>query len=187
MVQNANADAHEQNTNSDSPAETPLTPENQEILTASTDYEAEMNKYKDNWLRTAAEVENVKRRAKQDIDKAAAFAIESFAKDLVIILDYLYNASQAITDDAAKENEQLKNAKEGIEITKKEMLSTFDRNAIKRIYPKGEKFDHNTQQAVLQVESDQPADTVMEVLQAGYILKDRLLRPAMVTVSKGQK
>lgn len=152
--------------------------------TSGVDYEAEANKYKDQWLRAAAEIENIKRRSKQDIEKAASFSIESFARDLVIVLDYLYSASDAITQEAAQANEQLNAVKEGIEITKREMLNSFERNSIKRIYPKGEKFDHNTQQAVVQVESDLPADTVIDVLQAGYVIKDRLLRAAMVTVAK---
>jgi molecular chaperone GrpE len=151
---------------------------------SAIDYEAEMNKYKDNWLRAAAEIENIKRRARQDVDKAAFFSIEGFARDLVSVLDYLYSASDAITDELASTNEHLKTAKEGIEITKKELLGAFERNSIRRIYPKGEKFDHNNHQAVVQVEGDQAPDTVVDVLQAGYIIKDRLLRPAMVTVAK---
>ena len=177
------------NTASDiQPETTPETPGNTETPQAAPaiDYEAEMAKYKDNWLRSAAEIENIKRRAKQDIEKAGAYSIEGFAKDLVSVLDYLYSASDAITEEVAQLHEQLRTAKEGIEITKKEMLNAFEKNSLKRLYPKGEKFDHNLHQAVAQVESDQAADTVVDVLQAGYVIRDRLLRPAMVTVAKGK-
>jgi len=166
------------------PVEQPVNPDSQEPSVSAVHYEEEIAKYKDNWLRAAAEIENVKRRARQDIEKAGAFSIENFAKDLIRVLDYLYSASDAITDEDAIAHEPLKAAKEGIEITKKELLNAFEKNALKRLYPKGEKFDHNFHQAVAQVESDQTADTIVDVLQAGYVIKDRLLRPAMVTVAK---
>lgn len=160
--------------------------QNQAQTAPGIDYEAEIAKYKDNWLRAAAEIENVKRRARQDIERAGSSSIENFAKDLIRVLDYLYSASDAITEEAAATHESLRSAKEGIDITKKELLNAFEKNALKRLYPKGEKFDHNFHQAVAQVESDQASDTIVDVLQAGYVMKERLLRPAMVTVAKAK-
>ncbi len=151
------------------------------------DYLSEIQKYKDNWIRAAAEIENVKRIAKQDIEKAAFYSIEKFAKDLVMVFENLCRASDIISDEDVKTDPKLQNFKEGIELTKQEMLSTLERNNVKRIHPpKGEKFNHNLHQAISQIESDQEAGNIIEVVQAGYIIKDRLLKPAMVVVSKAK-
>ncbi len=147
-------------------------------------YLEEISKYKDNWLRAIAEIDNIKKRTKQDIEKAAFFGIEAFAKDMVVIFEYLSRAAESITDEMAKNNEVLNNAKTGIDMTKKEMLNVLEKHNVKRIDPRGQKFDPNLHQAVAQVPSgDKEPGIVIDLVQAGYIIKDRLLKPAMVVVS----
>lgn len=148
------------------------------------DYLGEIQKYKNNWMLAAAEAQNIKRRAEQDIQKAKFFSIERFAKDLIEVLESLYRASENIKDEDLANNPSLVTAKEGIEITKKEMINVFQRNAVTRIYPKGELFDPNFHEAISQLETGQPAGTIIDVVRAGYILKDRLLQAALVVVAK---
>lgn len=149
------------------------------------DYLAEIQEYKDKWMRAAAEAQNIKRRAEQDISKARVFSIEKFAQDLMEVLESLHRASLAISDDQAQLSEPLKNAKEGIEITRKEMVNVFERHGIKRIFPVGEIFNPAQHEAVSQLESaDHTSGTIIDVVRAGYILNDRLLRAALVVVAK---
>jgi len=151
----------------------------------SDDTSAELLELKDQLLRMAAEAENVKKRAALDVQKARDFSIESFARDIVEVLENLYRASEAITDEMAAENAAFKAVKDGVEITQKEMLNVFERHHLKRVNPVGEPFDHNLHQAMAQVEdASVDANTVVQVIQAGYTLKGRLLRPALVNVSK---
>ncbi len=147
--------------------------------------EEEASKYKDLYLRAMAETENTRTRAKRENEDTAKYATTKFARDMVNILENLVRASNSITPQQRAENDMIRQVGEGIDMTVQELTGIFERNGIKRIDPKGEKFDHNFHQAVAQVESNEvPPGTVMEVLQAGYILHDRLLRPAMVSVAK---
>jgi len=147
----------------------------------------EIAKLKDMYLRAMAETENVRARAKRDSEDTAKYASTKFARDMVNIIENLQRASQSISADARTGNEVLKQVGEGIDMTMQELLSIFERNGVKRISPAGEKFDHNFHQAVAQIPSaDVQPGTILQVLQAGYILHDRLLRPAMVTVAMAQ-
>jgi molecular chaperone GrpE len=131
----------------------------------------------DNFLRAKAEGENIRRRAVEDVSKAHKFAIESFAEHLVPVTDSLYAALNAEAVDA-------KAFKEGLEITLKQLLSAFEKGRLTEINPAaGEKFDPHHHQAIASVPSDQEANTVVSVLQRGYSIADRILRPALVTVS----
>jgi len=131
----------------------------------------------DNFLRAKAEGENIRRRAVEDIAKAHKFAIESFAEHLVPVTDSLYAALSTETGDA-------KAFKEGLEITLKQLLSAFDKGRMTEINPAvGDKFDPHHHQAIASVPSEQDANTVVSVLQRGYTVADRVLRPALVTVS----
>lgn len=150
------------------------------------DYLAEIQKYKDNWMREAAEAQNIKRRAEQDLLKVKFYSIEKFAKDLIGVTESLFRASEAISDEMAASSELLKNAKDGIEITKKEMLNVLERHHVVRIDPKGEKFDPSRHEAIAQLESELDQGIIIDVARAGYILKDRLLQAALVAVSKGK-
>lgn len=147
--------------------------------------EAELAKMRDQWVRAAAETENVRKRAERDVTEASKYAITAFARDMVNVLENLKRASESIPQENRGGNDLLKTLGEGVDLTLQELLNIFERFGIKRIDPAGQKFDHNLHQAVVQVERpDVPAGTVIQVVQAGYTIGDRLLRPAMVAVSK---
>lgn len=151
-------------------------------------YEEEIKKLKDMYLRAMAETENVRARAKRDMEDTAKYAVTRFARDMVNIIENLDRASASIPPETRTANPVLKQVGEGIDMTMSELLGIFERNGIKRISPAGEKFDHNYHQAVSQIpNTDTAPGTVMQVLQAGYTLHDRLLRPAMVTVAATPK
>lgn len=136
-----------------------------------------LNDMQDNYLRAKAEGENIRRRAAEDVTKAHKFAIESFAEHLVPVTDSLYAALNAEAVDA-------KAFKEGLEITLKQLLSAFEKGRITEINPAvGEKFNPHHHQAIASVPSEQEPNTIVSVLQRGYSISDRILRPALVTVS----
>ncbi|WP_150004509.1 nucleotide exchange factor GrpE [Iodidimonas muriae] len=146
--------------------------------------EAEIETLRDSTMRARAEVENVLRRTAKEKQDASAYAISGFARDLLAVSDNLRRTLDALPA-SAREDGTLKVFVDGVELTERELLSSFERHGIKRIDPKGEKFDHNFHQAMAEVETDaQAPGTVVDVYQAGYVIRDRLLRPAMVTVAK---
>jgi len=147
----------------------------------------EIVKLKDQYLRAMAETENVRARARREIEDSSKYAATKFARDMVGVVENLQRASASITPETRADNEALKQIGDGIDMTMQELLTIFERHGIKRLNPEGEKFDHNFHQAVAQVESkDVPAGNIVQVLQAGYIMHDRLLKPAMVTVATAQ-
>ena len=134
---------------------------------------------KDQVLRAHAEMENVRRRSQDEVSKARKFGIESFAEGLVPVMDSL-EAALAQTDQSAAD------MKTGIEATLKQLVSAFERNHLKGIAPSaGEKLDPHQHQAIATIPANQPANTVVSTLQKGYLIADRVLRPALVTVSGG--
>lgn len=139
----------------------------------------EGDKYRDDWLRAKAETDNVRRRAQEDVAKAHRFGQENFAAALLAVKDSLDAA-------LATETATVEAYKQGVEITARQLESAFEKHAIKAVDPKGEKFDPHKHQAISQVESDQEPNTVVTVLQKGYLLHDRVLRPALVVVSKAK-
>jgi molecular chaperone GrpE len=141
---------------------------------------------KDQLLRALAETENVRRRAARDKEDAAKFAMAGFAREILGVADNLRRALEAIAPDALEQDAALKSLYEGVLATERQLETAFEKQAIKKIWPLGEKFDSNLHQAMFEVPStDQPSGTVVQVLQAGYTLHERLLRPAMVGVAKG--
>jgi len=153
--------------------------------TRVTELEAELAEYKDRLLRALAETENVRRRAQREREDASKYAIAGFAKDLLSAADNLRRALESLPESEAKD-ERTRSLLAGVAATERELLGVFERHGIKRIDPKGEVFDHNFHQAIFEAERpDQPGGSVVEVLQPGYVLHDRLLRPAMVGVAKG--
>ena len=147
------------------------------------DQAAEM---KDRLLRALADVENTRRRAARDIEDARKYASSGFAKDLLNVSDNLRRGLEAVGGDVKEGDEAIKNLVQGIEMVEKELLSAFERHGIKKVDPLGEPFDHNLHQAMYEKPDTEFADgTVAEVLQPGYVMHDRLLRPAMVAVAKG--
>jgi molecular chaperone GrpE len=147
--------------------------------------EAEVAKFKDQALRALAEQENVRRRAQRDREDALKFATSNFAKDLVTVADNLRRAIDSVPEAQVKD-ELLKGLLSGVSATERELLGAFEKHGIRKLDPQGEKFDHNFHQAIFELENTgKPAGTVLQVLQAGYTLHDRLLREAMVGVAKG--
>jgi molecular chaperone GrpE len=175
------------NNNIDGLAGVPIDSEAEELSPESraTELEAELAEYKDRLLRALAETENVRRRAQREREDASKYAIAGFAKDLLSAADNLRRALESLPEAQAKD-ERTRSLIAGVAATERELLGVFERHGIKRIDPKGECFDHNLHQAIFETERpDQPNGSVVEVLQPGYVLHDRLLRPAMVGVAKG--
>lgn len=141
---------------------------------------------RDQLLRAMAETENVRRRAKKDVHDAAQYSISNFARDLLSVADNMSRALAAVTPELKQENEALASIVDGVEMTARELDTVFERHRIKLVNPMGEPFDYNLHQAMFEdKESDLPDGTIVQVLQAGYVIGDRLLRPAMVGVAKG--
>jgi molecular chaperone GrpE len=133
----------------------------------------------DAWLRAKAEGENTRRRAQEDIAKAHKFAVEKFAGELLAVKDSL-EAALAVPEQTVD------SFKAGVELTLKQLVAAFEKNALNEVNPAGEKFDPHKHQAIGMVDSDQEANTVVTVLQKGYMIADRVLRPALVMVAKGK-
>lgn len=146
---------------------------------------AEAAQLKDQLLRALAETENVRRRAQREREDAAKYAIANFARDVLQVSDNLHRALEAIPAGALAEDEALKNLHEGVTATERQLGAALERQQVKRIWPMGEKFDANFHQAMFEVPTaDQAPGTVVQVMQAGYVIHDRLLRPALVGVAK---
>jgi molecular chaperone GrpE len=153
--------------------------------TRLAELEAELAENKDRLLRALAETENVRRRAQREREDALKYAVSGFAKDLLSAADNLRRALESLPESEVKD-ERTRSLLAGVAATERELLNVFERHGIKRIDPRGEQFDHNFHQAIFEAERpDQSSGTVVEVLQPGYVLHDRLLRPAMVGVAKG--
>ncbi len=134
-------------------------------------------------LYAQAETQNVRRRLEKDAADARAYAATGFARDILSVADNLARALEAIPD-AMREDEASKGLVVGLEATQRELLSVFERHGIKRIEAVGAMLDPNRHQAMLEIPSDRDPGTIIQEMQAGYMLKDRLLRPAMVGVAK---
>ena len=157
------------------------------------DYEAvvrllkENEELKDRALRVAADMENLRRRTARDVHDARTYAIANFARDMLSVSDNLRRALDAIPADVkAAGDAGFKALIEGVEITERAMLAALERHGVKKLEPEGEKFDPNFHQAMFEVPNPNvPANTVVQVVQTGYSIGDRVLRPAMVGVAKG--
>lgn len=133
-------------------------------------------------LRAQADAQNVKRRAEQDVEKARKFALERFASDLLPVVDNLERALEAASGD----DEAIKPIAEGVELTLKSFIDVLGKNKVDVVDPQGEPFDPNLHQAITMIENKEvEPNTVTAVMQKGYSLNGRLIRPAMVMVSKG--
>lgn len=159
---------------------------------ADGDYEAvvrllkENEDLKDRALRLAAEMENLRRRTARDVADARSYAIAGFARDMLSVSDNLRRALDTAPAEARAADAALAGLVEGVEMTERGMLAAMERHGVKRLYPEGEKFDPNFHEAMFKVPApDRPADTVVQVVQPGYSIGERVLRPAMVGVSTG--
>lgn len=157
------------------------------------DYEAlvrllkENEELKDRALRAAAEMENLRRRTARELQDARAYSAANFARDMLSVSDNLRRALEAIPAEAKAAGDAGFTALiEGVEMTERAMLAALERHGVKKLQPEGEKFDPNFHQAMFEVANPNvPANTVVQVVQPGYSIGERVLRPAMVGVAKG--
>ncbi len=155
--------------------------EQDDLQTQVEELEAQLAEAKDQALRAVAEMQNIRRRAEQDVEKAHKFALEKFAGDMLAVVDTLERGAEA--GDAS--NEAIKPMVEGMQLTLKLLLDTLKRYQVERVDPLGQPFNPELHQAMAMEESDSAEpDSVLKVFQCGYTLNGRLLRPAMVVVSK---
>ncbi|MEZ5925979.1 MAG: nucleotide exchange factor GrpE [Hyphomicrobiaceae bacterium] len=146
----------------------------------------ERDSYKDRYMRTFAEMENIRKRAEREKADLRKYAITDFARDVLGLGDNIQRAIAAVPAEAAEQDSHLKSFREGIELLERELLQMLERHGVQRLDPQGHRFDPNQHQAVMEMERpDLPAGSVAEVFQAGYTIGDRVLRPAMVAVAKG--
>ena len=159
------------------PTETPeAMPSTEELLRQA---ELAATEHHDAWLRAKAEGENIRRRAQEDIAKAHKYGIEKFATELLAVKDSLEAALSA-------ENTSVEALRGGIELTLRQLEQVFEKQDLRTVDPAGEKFDPHRHQAISMLPSDQEPNTVINVLQKGYLLNDRVIRPALVMVAKSK-
>jgi molecular chaperone GrpE len=147
--------------------------------------EAERTDLRDKLLRTLADMENLRRRTEREAADARSYAVTSFARDMLTVADNIRRALES-APQGESQNGPLKALIEGIELTERDLLKTLERHGVKRLDPEGSKFDPNMHQAMFEVPNDAvPAGTVIQVIQTGYAIGERVLRPALVGVAKG--
>lgn len=147
--------------------------------------EVNANEMQEQLLRLAAELENTRKRADRMVEEASKFAISGIAKEVAVVLDNLFRATEAISEVDRAQDAKINSLYEGVVMTQREFLKALEKFHIKRIVPAlGEPFDHNLHQAIMQSPTTEyPAGTIAQVIQAGYQLHDRLLRPCLVAVA----
>ena len=147
----------------------------------------EVAESRDKMLRTLAEMENLRQRTRREVADAKTYGITGFARDILDIADNLQRALDAVPAEAkATADPGMKALMEGVELTERSLLNTLEKNGVRKFDPSGERFDPNFQQAMYEVpDPSVPAGTVVQVVQAGYMIGERVLRPALVGVSKG--
>ena len=184
MTENTeNNEMNEENENEE--ADFPDVEENEaEEVTPLSVAEDEINDLRDQLLRAVAETQNVRRRAEKEKTDAANYSVTKFARDMLAVSDNFSRALEALPE-GTEIPDDVKPFIEGVELTDRELQNIFERHGIKKIDPKGDKFDHNLHQAMFEAPTEDPDGTIIQVMQVGYQIKDRLLRPAMVGVSKG--
>ena len=159
--------------------------EEEEEEEEDNDLEVKIKELKDQLMRTLADGENLRKRTLKEVEQAKKYSHISFVRDLVSSVDNLKRALDSIPEDKSNLSEPIKNLILGLEIVEKEIVTTLEKNNIKQISPLGEKFDYNFHQAMFEIPTnDCDPGLVVEVSQNGYLLYDRLVRPAMVGISK---
>jgi molecular chaperone GrpE len=153
----------------------------------STSLDRELAEMKDRLLRTLAEMENLRKRTEREVADARSYGISAFARDILGVADNMHRALQALDDDLrSKADEATKALLEGVELTERELMNALDKHGVRRLDPLNQKFDPNRHQAMFELEDPSvPSGTVVQVMQAGYTIGERVLRPALVAVSKG--
>jgi molecular chaperone GrpE len=163
-----------------SPAPEPAAP-------AETDPATLAAELKDRLLRTLAEMENLRKRTAREVTDARLYGVASFARDILGVADNMRRALEAVSPALRASSEPgVKALIEGVELTERELVKALDKNGVRQFTPRGEKFNPNVHQAIFEVpDASVPAGSVVEVVQPGYMIGERVLRPAMVGVSKG--
>lgn len=163
----------------------PAAPASEDALAAA---QREAAEYKDKVLRTLAEMENLRRRTEREVTDARVYGIAGFARDVLAVADNMHRALETVGPELREQADpKVKALIEGVELTERELLKSLEKNGVKKFSPQGEKFDPNVHQAMYEVpDSDLPSGHVAQVIQAGYMLGDRVLRPALVGVVKKQ-
>ena len=153
----------------------------------STSLDRELAETKDRLLRTLADMDNMRKRTEREVADARAYGISNFARDILGVADNMHRAMAALDEELrAKADEPTKVLLEGVELTERELMNVLEKHGVKRIEPLGQKFDPNRHQAMYEIEdASVPAGSVIQVMQAGYLIGDRMLRPALVAVAKG--
>ena len=181
----ANVNGLEQNESS-AKAQASEADQSKAMFQAVADLKAENADLRDKNLRIIAEMENFRRRAERDKTESMKYAASEFGRDMIAIADNLRRAIEAVPKEAVEQNPGLKTLIEGVEVTERELFKAFERHGITRFDPLGEKFDPHKHEAVVKVDvPNVPADMIVQVLQAGYKIAHRILRPATVILAKG--
>ena len=149
--------------------------------------EAEKAEMKDKLLRTLADMENLRRRTEKEVADARAYAVTAFARDMLTVADNIHRALEAVPAESRDAMDgALKSLIEGIELTERDLMKSMERHGVRKLTPQGEKFDPNLHQAMFEVpDPSVPSGQVVQVMQDGYVIGERVLRPAMVGVAKG--
>ncbi|HTP92412.1 MAG TPA: nucleotide exchange factor GrpE [Xanthobacteraceae bacterium] len=155
--------------------------------TPSTALEREHAEMKDRLLRTLAEMENVRKRAEREVIDARLYGVTNFARDVLTVADNMRRALDAVAPELRRDSQGgAKALIDGVELTERELLKALEKNGVRQFTPQGQKFDPNLHQAMFEVpDASVPAGSVVQVVQPGYMIGERVLRPALVGVSKG--
>lgn len=156
------------------------------LILKISELEQKNNDLNDKLLRTLAEIDNVRRRSREELEKASKFAISNFVSELVVIVENFLMASNNAPNDEIDKIPAIKNYATAITLTEKELLKILEKNQVKRIYPLNEKFDHNLHEAISHMEFEGEEGVILQVVQAGYAIAGRIIRPALVVVSKAK-
>jgi molecular chaperone GrpE len=175
------------------PAQADPAPDVAEVQDSALDpvavLEAEKNDLRDKFLRLMADMENLRRRTEREVADARAYAVANFARDMLNVADNVRRGIENVPSEARESADgPFKGLIEGIELTERDLLKTLERHGVKKLDPQGQKFDPHVHQAMFEVQNeDVPNGTVVQVVQSGYVIGDRVLRPALVGVAKGGK
>jgi molecular chaperone GrpE len=185
--QTADAALGEDPATTDAEAGEPISDNAEALAVLVEGLKGENTELKDKYLRLAAEMENLRRRTARDVKDARSYAVTNFARDMLAVSDNLRRALDAIPAEQRESDDAgFRSLVEGVEMTERAMLTTLEHHGVRKQEPEGQKFDPNFHQAMFEVpNADVPNNTVVQVVQDGYVIGDRVLRPAMVGVSKG--
>jgi molecular chaperone GrpE len=154
---------------------------------ASTSLDRELAEMKDRLLRTLADMENMRKRTDREVADARVYGVSTFARDILGVADNMHRAMQALDDELrANADDAVKALLDGVELTERELINVLEKHGVKKLEPLGQKFDPNRHHAMYDMDdASVPSGTVVQVMQAGYTIGERVLRPALVAVSKG--